>query len=184
MGKRLSKIYTRTGDKGQTGLADGSRIQKSSYRIEAIGEVDELNSTIGILTAELDRSDVLQAPLSMIQQHLFNIGGMLATPEPKMLLIQDEHVHMLEQTLDTYNADLPPLSDFILPGGTEAVARAHLARAVCRRAERALIKLHEHEPIQAELISYINRLSDLLFVIARVIGARTHEREVLWDKNA
>lgn len=183
MGYRLSKIYTKTGDTGQTGLADGSRVAKSSARIHAIGEIDELNSMIGMIRAQLEDTDSMQEPLHNIQHQLFNVGGMLATPKKSTQLIEERHVKLLEQLLDKLNATLPPLTDFILPAGSEAVARTHLARAVCRRAERALVKLMETESIEAVYIAYINRLSDLLFVMSRAIAARTQEKEIYWTKH-
>ena len=180
---RLSKIYTRTGDNGETALSDGKRIPKSAQRIKAIGDIDELNAVIGLLRAQLKPDDVLQADLHLIQHQLFNIGGMLATPHAKLPLILAADVTALEQLIDKHNAALPPLKDFILPGGSESVARAHLARVVCRRAERTLVELNKADPTDAVILNYVNRLSDLCFVIGRVIGARTGEKEVLWEKN-
>jgi len=177
MGNRLSKIYTRTGDKGDTGLGDGSRIAKDSARVEAFGCVDELNSNIGLLLAQNDLPELIRSALTEIQHELFDLGGELCIPGH--LVINETHVARLEQTLDTLNADLPPLKEFILPGGNIAAACAHVARTVCRRAERRTVTLARNETINAQAIAYLNRLSDLLFVIARTL-ARKDGGEVLW----
>lgn len=177
MGNRLSKIYTRTGDKGTTGLGDGSRVDKDSLRVEAYGTVDELNSAVGlVLTADLP-ADV-QACLTRTQHELFDLGGELCMPGYTM--ISDPFVSGLERDLDTFNEDLPALKDFILPGGSEAAARCHLARTIARRAERRVISLAQIEDVNEATIRYLNRLSDLLFVIARVLARRDGGSEVLW----
>ena len=179
MGHRLSKIYTRTGDAGETGLGDGSRTSKTSQRIEAIGAVDELNSCIGLLVAEplgADLSDVLTGA----QHDLFELGGELSIPGHDR--IQPAHVIRLEQALDRYNAHLEPLKDFILPGGSRAAAFCHLARSVCRRAERRLVALASAEALSPYCVQYVNRLSDLLFVLSRVINRRAGHGDVLWQK--
>lgn len=178
MGNRLSKIYTRTGDDGTTGLGDGSRIQKDSLRVEAYGTVDELNSTIGMLIATIENKE-LEAVLLDIQHDLFDLGGELCMPE--MSLIKERHTTRLERELDKLNADLPPLKDFILPGGTLAAAQAHLARTICRRTERRVISLARQEPVNDVVIHYLNRLSDLLFVMSRVIARSSGAGEVLWE---
>jgi len=178
MGNRLSKIYTRTGDDGTTGLGDGSRTQKDSLRVEAYGTADELNSTVGLLIAHLDNSD-LEAVLLDVQHDLFDLGGELCMPN--MELIADKHIDRLETELDRLNEQLPPLKDFILPGGSAAAATAHLARTACRRAERRVITLARQEPVNEPVIRYLNRLSDLLFVIARTVARASGAGEVLWD---
>ena len=178
MGNRLSKIYTRTGDDGTTGLGDGSRTQKDSLRVEAYGTVDELNSTIGLLIAGLEQESI-QSVLLDIQHDLFDLGGELCVPGMEMIL--DRHIDRLESELDKLNADLPPLKDFILPGGSLAAAQAHLARTICRRAERRVISLARQEPVNDPVIRYLNRLSDLLFVIARTVARASGAGEVLWN---
>lgn len=178
MGNRLSKIYTRTGDDGTTGLGDGSRTRKDSLRVESFGTVDELNSVIGLLIASID-DDHLRKILLDIQHDLFDLGGELCIPGTE--LIADRHTKRLEQELDALNKKLPPLKDFILPGGNPAAARAHLARTVCRRAERRVITLARHEPVNETVIRYLNRLSDLLFVIARTIARASGQGEILWQ---
>jgi cob(I)alamin adenosyltransferase len=180
MGHRLSKIYTRTGDNGTTGLGDGSRIDKDHPRMEAIGSVDELNSLIGLLIAELPADDILLVPLTGIQHHLFDLGGELSIPG--YVMVKAEHVTELEQILDTLNEALPPLKNFILPGGSRAAAVCHLARAVCRRAERNMVTLARDLPINEDGRHYLNRLSDLLFVMARLLARRNGGQEVLWQQ--
>lgn len=179
MGHRLSKIYTRTGDDGTTGLAGQTRLPKTHPRVEAIGTVDELNSAIGLMLALGVPSDIARA-FEPIQHRLFNLGGELAMPGET--LVAAEHVTELEQVLDAFNADLPPLKEFILPGGPPASAACHNARAVCRRAERRLWSLHEIEPVNAPALSYLNRLSDLLFVVARVLHRSDDRDEVIWRR--
>jgi cob(I)alamin adenosyltransferase len=180
MGHRLSKIYTRTGDDGTTGLGDGNRIDKDAPRMQAIGSVDELNSLVGLLLAELPADDTAVAPLIEIQHHLFNLGGELSIPGYSMLTA--EHVATLEQTLDRFNEELPPLKNFILPGGSRSAAVCHLARAVCRRAERDLVTLARDTELNISGRHYINRLSDFLFVLARVLARRNGGQEVLWQQ--
>ncbi len=178
MGNRLSKIYTRTGDDGTTGLGDGSRTQKDSLRVEAYGTVDELNSTLGLLVANLENPGIVSV-LVDIQHDLFDLGGELCVPG--MELIKDRHIDRLERELDRLNADLPPLKDFILPGGSMTAAQAHLSRTICRRAERRVISLARQEPVNEPVIRYLNRLSDLLFVVARTVARASGAGEVLWD---
>ncbi len=178
MGHRLSKIYTRTGDSGNTGLGNGTRIDKDSPRITAIGEVDELNSIIGMILSQ-DISTPVRNCLSECQHRLFDLGGELCMPGHQM--ISTEHVSQLENDLDTFNAELPALKEFILPGGTPAAAHCHHARTVCRRAERNVVSLHRDEPLNPELMAYLNRLSDLLFVIARLLARADGNQEVLWQ---
>ncbi len=182
MGNRLSKIYTRTGDDGTTGLGDGSRTAKDSRRVEAYGTVDELNSVIGVVIAELNKADGLDELSSLlldVQHHLFDLGGELCIPESEM--IADSHIERLESELDHLNESLPRLKEFILPGGSPAAAHAHLARTVCRRAERRVIALARHEPVNEPAIRYLNRLSDLLFVVARTAARASGAGEVLWN---
>lgn len=178
MGKRLSKIYTRTGDDGSTGLGDGARVDKDHARMEAIGTVDELNSAIGAVLA-LDLIAPVRECLTGVQHELFDLGGELSIPG--YTLISAARVTALEISLEGFNADLPPLKEFILPGGGAAASACHLARAICRRAERRIITLNRAEPINSQTIAYLNRLSDLLFVVARVL-ARNSGGEVLWDR--
>ncbi len=177
MGNRLSKIYTRTGDKGTTGLGDGSRVDKDSLRVEAYGTVDELNSTIGLVLAA-PLPEPVKTALNRIQHELFDLGGELCMPGYTM--IPDSYVTQLETDLDRFNEALPPLKDFILPGGTEAAARCHLARTVCRRAERHTVSLTREEDINEVSVRYLNRLSDLLFVLARVLARAEGGQEVIW----
>ena len=176
MGHRLTKIYTRTGDNGSTSLGDGTRIGKDSLRIDVIGEIDELNSSIGILLAENLPPEV-RACLTDMQHDLFDLGGELCMPGH--VAITQGQVERLEKTLDSFNTDLPPLKEFILPGGSRSASLAHLARTVCRRAERSLVKLSKSEKVSELSRNYINRLSDLLFVIGRVLNREGGE--ILWQ---
>lgn len=180
MGHRLSKIYTRTGDDGTTGLGDGSRIAKDHPRAQAMGTVDELNCQLGMLLTYLDEDDPMRAIALRIQHDLFDLGGELAVPGFE--LVKPTRITALEQTLDSYNADLPPLKNFILPGGSTAASQCHLARSVCRRAERDVVTLHTLEPVNEAPRHYLNRLSDLLFVWARVLSRRDGGSEVLWEQ--
>ena len=178
MGHRLTKLYTKTGDDGTTGLGDGSRCAKNSVRIEAIGTIDELNSWLGLLLAECPQDDPLHAALTEIQHRLFDLGGELAVPG--FTLITDAMVTELEQLCDSLNETLPPLKEFILPGGSRAAGMAHMARAVARRAERTIVSLHHSEPLNDALRQYINRLSDVLFVVARTLARRDGGSEIFW----
>ena len=178
MGNRLSKIYTRTGDDGSTGLGDGSRVAKDSARVEAYGTVDEANSTIGMIQACALPDDVREV-LTKVQHHLFDLGGELCIPGHEA--IQDAHVEGLEAHLDRFNEQLPPLKEFILPGGGEAASRCHVARTVVRRAERVAVTLARDETVRPQPVRYLNRLSDLLFVLARVLARADGQGEVLWD---
>ena len=177
MGNRLSKIYTRTGDDGTTGLGDGTRVAKDSARVAAYGTVDEANSAIGLLLASTLPQDVNDLLVS-VQHQLFDLGGELCIPGHAA--IDDADVERLEQQLDAFNADLPALKDFILPGGGEAAARCHLARTIVRRAERETVTLSHHDSVRPQAIRYLNRLSDLLFVLARVLARADGQGEVLW----
>jgi cob(I)alamin adenosyltransferase len=178
MGNRLSKIYTKTGDDGSTGLGDGTRVAKDDPRVEAYGTVDELNSVVGLLRAEPLAAD-LDACLGRIQHELLDLGGELCIPGHRS--ISAEQVTRLETELDGFNAALPPLKEFILPGGSRAAAACHLARTVCRRAERRVWTLQRQTPLNSEALRYLNRLSDLLFVLARVIARHDRSTEVLWQ---
>ena len=180
MGNRLSKIYTRTGDDGTTGLGDGSRTNKDGERISCIGSVDELNSIVGLLIAELGETDSLAETLKQIQNDLFDLGGELSVPGYS--LIEEGQITWLEEQTDALNEPLPPLKNFILPGGSRATATAHLARSVCRRAEREIVRLSRQESVNTPPAHYLNRLSDLLFVAARSISRRNGGEEVLWQQ--
>ncbi len=180
MGNRLSKIYTRTGDDGSTGLGDGTRVAKDSLRVEAYGTTDELNSVLGLLLS-CDIPDAVAAVLTDIQHDLFDLGGELCIPGHKVL--KPERVEALEAVLDDLNAPLEPLKDFILPGGSQAAAFCHLARTVCRRAERVVVALGSEDPEGTALgLRYLNRLSDLLFVMARSLNRSAGVADVLWDR--
>ena len=180
MGNRLSKIVTKTGDGGTTGLGDGQRVSKDSLRIEAIGAVDETNSCLGLLITELGIEDELKPSLQAIQNDLFDLGGELAMPGHH--LISESHVDRLEDWVGILNEDLPPLKNFILPGGNRAAAQCHMARSTCRRAERVVVSLHHQEDISPLLQQYLNRLSDFLFVAARILARRNGDQEILWTK--
>jgi cob(I)alamin adenosyltransferase len=178
LANRLSKIYTRTGDAGTTGLGDGTRVAKDSLRIAAIGDVDELNSVIGILQTEALEGNI-HAALQAIQHDLFDLGGELCMPGQAMM--KAERVTVLETQLDIWNDTLTPLEEFILPGGCRAAAYCHLARTVCRRAERQMIALSSTENITDISLQYINRLSDLLFVLCRILNKDAGVPDVLWN---
>lgn len=180
MGNRLSKIYTRTGDDGTTGLGDGTRTDKDGNRVAAYGTTDELNSVLGIVLAHGVPTDV-EKVLHEVQHHLFDLGGELCIPGHQA--IQQSHIDWLESTLDHFNEQLPPLKDFILPGGSLPAASCHVARTVCRRAERLLVSLQRIEEVPPFSMKYLNRLSDLLFVIARTIARQGGGSEVLWQKD-
>jgi cob(I)alamin adenosyltransferase len=179
MGHRLSKIYTRTGDDGSTGLAGSIRLSKDAARIEAIGEVDELNSVLGMLLTETLPDDAREL-LVRVQHRLFDLGGELSLPDYQAL--DEEETRRLEAAIDRCNATLPPLKEFILPGGCRAGALCHMARTVCRRAERGLVRLHHTDPVRPELLRYLNRLSDLLFVLARVLNREAGMEITYWQK--
>ncbi len=178
MGNRLSKIYTRTGDDGTTGLGDGSRVAKDSARVASYGTVDELNSAIGLVLA-VEIPEPVREVLTQVQHDLFDLGGELCIPG--MAMVHAADIERLERVLDGFNEDLPPLKDFILPGGGLAAAHCHLARTICRRAEREVVTLSRLEEVRPEATHYLNRLSDLLFVIARVLARASGHGEVLWQ---
>ncbi len=177
MGHRLSKITTRTGDAGETGLGDGTRVAKHSPRIQALGDIDELNSCLGLLLAERPPAPIAKA-LLQVQHDLFDLGGEVCIPGHSM--VTEQHVARLEALTQAHNAKLKPLKEFILPGGTRAAAAAHLARAVCRRAERSLVALGRAEPVGERARQYLNRLSDLLFVLGRALNRAARRGDVLW----
>ena len=177
MGHRLSRIVTRTGDAGTTGLGDGSRVSKTSARIEAIGTVDELNSSVGLLLTEAVPESIRQL-LTDVQHDLFDLGGELSIPGHSA--VSDAHIGRLEDAVEHYNRELPPLKEFILPGGGPAAAACHVSRTVARRAERRTLTLSREENVNPEVLKYLNRLSDLLFVLARVLARHERGTEVLW----
>ena len=178
-GNRLSKIVTRTGDAGTTGLGDGSRTTKDSLRIDAIGEVDEPNSSLGVLLCE-DMPEAVRSALLDVQNDLFDLGGELCLPG--MAVMKDAQVARLEAQAEEFNLDLPMLKEFILPGGTRPAAVAHLCRTVCRRAERSMVRLHNAEPLSDAARRYVNRLSDLLFILGRLLNRAGGRGDVLWQK--
>lgn len=178
MGHRLTKICTRTGDDGTTGLADGSRIHKDHTRIKVIGDIDELNSFIGLLLCE-ELPDEIRKPLHEIQHDLFDLGAEFAIPNRKN--ITEEQVLHLENLLQNFNSNLPPLKEFILPGGTGAAALCHICRTVCRRAERHMVQLHHQEPTVSDALKYVNRLSDLFFVLARTVNKHKNHLDTMWQ---
>ena len=180
LGNRLTKIYTRTGDSGTTGLGDGTRVPKTSLRVTAYGTTDELNSVIGMVIATGVTAKTGEL-LTEIQHHLFDLGGELCIPGH--VALTEEHVTWLEKQLDALNDDLPALQDFILPGGSPSAATCHLARTVCRRAERCVIELGEQEDLPPQSVTYLNRLSDLLFVVCRVLARADGGSEILWQSN-
>ncbi len=180
MGHRLSKIYTRTGDDGTTGLANGERVDKCDDRVEAFGTVDETNSALGLLLAEPDLPAAIRAPLARIQHELFELGAELSLPGYRQ--ISAEYVGRLERELDALNEDLPPLKEFVLPGGNRAAAICHVARTICRRAERRAFAVAKIASVNPELLRYLNRLSDLLFVMARCLARLDGGAEALWQR--
>ena len=182
MGNRLTKIYTRTGDEGTTGLGDGKRVRKDAARVEAYGTVDELNSAVGVLLAGPGVPDRVAEALTGIQHRLFDLGGELCMPGHAF--IDAAAVGDLEALLDELNEGLPPLKDFVLPGGTPAAAACHLARTTCRRAERRCWSLAAEEEVNEQLLRYLNRLSDLLFVMARTLNRESGADEAIWQKRA
>jgi cob(I)alamin adenosyltransferase len=178
MGHRLSKITTRTGDRGETGLGDGSRVAKNSLRITALGDVDELNSCIGLLLAE-DLPAAVGEALVGVQHDLFDLGGEVCIPGH--VSISEAQITRLESLVEQFNADLPPLKEFILPGGSRAAGLCHMARTICRRAERALVALAAQERVSEASRIYLNRLSDLMFVLGRVANRHNGKTDVLWQ---
>ncbi len=179
MGNRLSKLYTRTGDDGTSGLSGGERIAKNHERMNAMGTVDELNSVIGLLICKLNDGE-LETLFTAIQHDLFNIGGEISMPGHSF--INADKITALEQKIDDFNESVEPLKDFILPGGSEAASVCHMARAIARRAERDVVTLHQQEEVYETTRQYLNRLSDLLFAAARIINLRLGQEDVLWKK--
>jgi cob(I)alamin adenosyltransferase len=179
MANRLSKITTRTGDDGSTGLGDGTRVQKSAARIQVMGDLDELNSTIGVLLAE-ELAPPARERLTRIQNQLFDFGGEICIPGHRA--ITEQHVRYLDEAAGALNSTLSPLREFILPGGTRAAALCHVARTIARRAERSLVMLRNQEIVSAESLQYLNRLSDLLFVLARTLNRDAGNDDVLWQR--
>ncbi|GLQ29702.1 cob(I)yrinic acid a,c-diamide adenosyltransferase [Litoribrevibacter albus] len=184
MSDRLSKIITKGGDKGKTSIAGGTRLLKSSTRIHAIGDIDELNSSIGVLIAEIQchsNTSLFETDLLSVQHDLFNLGGEIAMPDYEIL--QEEALTFIEDKANELNETLPPLKEFILPSGSRAVALAHMSRSICRRAERQIVQLsQEDETLRPLLLKFINRLSDYLFILARSIGQLDGQKEVLWQR--
>jgi cob(I)alamin adenosyltransferase len=185
----MAKIYTRTGDTGETALFGGGRVGKDNVRVEAMGTVDELNAALGVVRMELARSGTappdLDPLVAQVQHRLFDLGAEVATPSPAghgTNLVNDSHILTLEAAIDRLDASLAPLREFILPGGVPAAAQLHLARCVCRRAERRLVELMSHEPVRGELLRYLNRLSDLLFVLARAVNQANGAPDVTWQR--
>ena len=177
MGHRLSKITTRTGDAGETGLGDGSRVRKDAVRVAALGDVDELNSAIGVMLAE-EVPAAIRGVLEEVQHDLFDLGGELSIPGHAML--KAERVEALDRQIEAWNASLPPLKEFILPGGSRAAAAAHLARTICRRAERTVVALGRDQALGDNALRYLNRLSDLLFVAGRTLNRAAGRGDVQW----
>jgi len=186
----LNRIYTRTGDDGSTGLIGGSRIKKNAARVNAYGDIDELNSHLGLCATlcEEKKLESLRSKIALIQNELFDMGSELACPSgsssPSIPVTLESQVTRLENWIDELNEKLPPLQSFVLPGGSALNAQLHIARCVCRRAERAIISLHEVEPVSEAVRHYVNRLSDLLFVMSRSVAAMTGTQEVLWVPGA
>jgi cob(I)alamin adenosyltransferase len=178
MGNRLSAIVTRTGDEGSTGMADGSRRAKDDIRVHCLGEVDELNAVIGIALSAIEDEQTLKI-LTLVQHDLFDIGAELC--QPGKSLIQAKHVDAIESAVETFNETLPPLKEFILPAGSQATVFLHLARTVCRRVERSLVTLKKEENLNSITTQYINRLSDLLFILARSVSIQNAGKEVYWQ---
>lgn len=178
MGHRISRVYTRTGDGGETALGDGSRVPKDHPRVEAIGDVDEVNCFVGVILSQTIPRPAREC-LTRIQHELFDLGGELCIPNHPM--VTADHVKRLEHDLEIFNTELPHLKEFMLPGGGRAASTCHVARAVCRRAERRVVTLARTEPVSPDLLAYLNRLSDLFFVIARTVGRTEGRREVQWN---
>jgi cob(I)alamin adenosyltransferase len=186
----MPKIYTRTGDEGETALVSGGRVRKDDCRVEAMGSIDELNAALGVVRAELSRAGTgpagLDALLARLQHQLFDLGAELATPGPrsgKTSTLTDGHVTELEAAIDAHESRLAPLQEFILPGGAPAAAALHVARGTCRRAERRMVGLASEQPVRGELLRYVNRLSDLLFVLARAVNQAHRQPDVAWQQD-
>lgn len=181
MGNRLTRIYTRTGDDGTTGLGDGTRIRKDNARVIGMGEIDELNCALGLLLTEAAVVGDMRAVLTRVQHRLFDLGGALCVPGAPLAL--EAETLELEQAMDAYNDELPPLKEFILPGGCRTAALCHIARATCRRSERALAALDHFSAVPPTALKFVNRLSDYLFVIARILNRSAGVADVLWQNS-
>ncbi len=179
MGNRLSKIYTKTGDDGTTGLGDGSRVKKDSLRVDAMGDLDELNCSIGLLRSE-KLPEPIDSLLRQIQNALFDLGGELSIPDSN--IFKPSIIEKIEIEIDRYNEFLPPLKEFLIPAGSKGVAFSHMCRSICRRAERKLVRLSESEHVKVESRMFINRLSDFFFVLARIIGSQDKVIESMWER--
>ena len=177
---RITKVTTKTGDQGKTMLGDGSRVSKDNVRIQCLGSIDELNASIGfaLITSKEDHGTDLKS----IQNDLFNIGGELSIPKMEKSLLQEDRVDFLEERIESINKQLPPLEEFIIPGGSETGARLHVARSICRRAERDLVSLNNIEKLSTDILKYVNRLSDYLFVLARLVIDKSGSKETQWDR--
>jgi|TARA_Y100000590_G_scaffold136313_1_gene156069 cob(I)alamin adenosyltransferase len=177
---RITKVTTKTGDKGKTALGDGSRVKKDSLRIHCLGSIDELNSSIGLASVMLPVKPIID--LKSVQNDLLNIGAEISMPDAKKKFLNKDRILFLEKEIESINKDLPPLEEFILPGGNDLCSRVHMARSICRRAERDLVSLNSKEQISPEVLKYINRLSDYLFVVARLLIQISDSDEIQWNR--
>ncbi len=177
---RITKVTTKTGDKGKTALGDGSRVKKDSLRIHCLGSIDELNSSIGLASVMLPVKPIID--LKSVQNDLLNIGAEISMPGSKKKFLNKDRILFLEKEIESINKDLPPLEEFILPGGNDLCSRVHMARSICRRAERDLVSLNSKEQISPEVLKYINRLSDYLFVVARLLIQISDSDEIQWNR--
>ncbi|MDG2265631.1 MAG: cob(I)yrinic acid a,c-diamide adenosyltransferase [Candidatus Marinimicrobia bacterium] len=178
---RITKVTTKTGDKGQTALADGSRVSKDSLRVHCLGSIDELNAAIGFAAVLLPKKPEID--FKSIQNDLLNIGAEISIPNPEKDYLNQDRIDYLDKNIELINNDLPPLKEFILPGGNDVCSRMHLARSICRRAERDLVSLNNKEQISSDILKYINRLSDYLFVIARLLIRISDSDEIQWNRS-
>ena len=177
---RITKVTTKTGDKGKTALGDGSRVKKDSLRVHCLGSIDELNSSIGLASVMLPVKPIID--LKSVQNDLLNIGAEISMPDAKKKFLNKDRILFLEKEIESINKDLPPLEEFILPGGNDLCSRIHMARSICRRAERDLVSLNSKEQISPEVLKYINRLSDYLFVVARLLIQISDSDEIQWNR--
>tara|TARA_B100000287_G_scaffold128_1_gene146 strand:- start:3946 stop:4485 length:540 start_codon:yes stop_codon:yes gene_type:complete len=177
---RITKVTTKTGDKGKTALGDGSRVKKDSLRVHCLGSIDELNSSIGLASVMLPVKPIID--LKSVQNDLLNIGAEISMPGSKKKFLNKDRILFLEKEIESINKDLPPLEEFILPGGNDLCSRIHMARSICRRAERDLVSLNSKEQISPEVLKYINRLSDYLFVVARLLIQISDSDEIQWNR--
>ena len=178
---RITKVTTKTGDQGNTTLGDGSHVSKDNARVHCLGSIDELNASMGLALVTLLEDHV--ADLESIQNDLFNIGGELSIPKMEKTLLQEDRVDFLEKRIESINKQLPPLEEFIIPGGSETGARLHVARSICRRAERGLVSLNNIEKLSTDILKYVNRLSDYLFVLARLVIDKSGSKETQWNRS-